>query len=142
MPAAIAVPAIFAAGSTIAGIFGTRSNNKAVSNAARVQQQQNNYAAELEAKATEEALKFARESEATRRSEFDRTQGMNRDLYDRADALAREQQAWERERYNQEVARKEPFRKFGLGAIAGLGKPIYAPGTAPGTLGSMFNKQK
>lgn len=123
MPAAVAAPALAswvvptivggasAAGSTIASIYGAKKSSSSANRAAQLQTQQNNYAADLEAKAAADALKFARESEATRRSEFDRTQTRNREMYD------------------MDTARREPFRQFSLGALAGLGKPLYPPGS-------------
>lgn len=128
MPAAVAIPAIATAvaggSAAAASIYGSRKASKASEAAARYQTQQANYAADLEAKAAAEALKFARETEDTRRREFQQTQERNYGLH-LAD-LAREDRLIAERR-----ARNDPFRNFSLGALGGLQKPLYAPGTRP-----------
>lgn len=132
MPAAIAIPAIIGAATAGASVYSARSGNKASTAAARLQTQQANYAADLEAKAAAEALEFTKAQEATRRAEFNQAQARNYDLYQRAEAR-------DEARYAQDQANKKPFREFSLGAMGQMGQPIYKPGQRrPGTLGSLY----
>lgn len=105
-----------------AGIYGARKNSQSADKAVKYQTQSANYAADLEAKASDRALAFATEQEAQRRREHEQTQARNYEIYMREDA------------------RKQPFRDFSVGALAGLSKPIYAPGTRPpgGSIGALM----
>jgi len=45
-------------------------------------------------------------------------------------------------RYERDQANRKPFRDFSIGALGGMSRPIYAPGTKPqyGTLGGLIKK--
>jgi hypothetical protein len=111
-----------------ASIYGAHKTGKAQTDAARYQQAQANYAADLEAKAAAEALAFAKEQEAARHAEWKTTQDRNYAIYvdDRTE---------DRRRYDDQVARREPFRKFAVGAQRQLSRPIYQAGTIGSLIG-------
>lgn len=128
MPAAVAVPLIVGAASAGASVYGAKKNSSANKAAAQYQTNSANYAADLEAKAAERALVFAREQEAQRAKEFAETQAKNRAIYDT-------EQAREQGRYDDLQTRMQPYRQFGVGAIGQLGRPIPRAGSLGARLG-------
>lgn len=125
MPAAIAVPLIVGAASAGASVYASKKNASTGERAARYQTDAANHAADLESIASQQQLDFVKQQEAQRQKEWQATQDRNYSIYQ--DETRRDD-----DRYNAQVARREPFRQFGVGAIAQLGQPI------PGSLGAMI----
>ena len=128
MPAIVAAAAIAAAGTVGSSVYAARSGARGARQAADAQTRAANYGADLEAKAAEQALVFAKEQEAARQREWQAAQDRNRAIYDT-------EQAREQGRYDDLQARLAPYRRFGRNAIGQMGRPI--PGSPiPGSLGA------
>jgi hypothetical protein len=126
MPAVI--PLVVAGVSAGATVYGAKKSSAAAKASAKYQTDTANYAADLEAKSSADALAFAREQEAQRHKEFAATQ-------DRNYALWLSDQDREQQRYDTRRADLAPYRALGAGSIGQLAKPIYAPGTLGNLVG-------
>lgn len=131
MPAAVAVPLIVGAASAGATAYAANRSSSAAKRAAGIQGRNADYAADLEAKAAQDALTFAKEQEAARQREWQMAQDRNHQIY--LGERAQEQQRYDTRR--QDLA---PYRQFGAKTLGQLARPI--PGMAPGSLGSRIGR--
>lgn len=123
----------------ISGIYANRSQLSASERAAEAQREAARAAAALEAKAAADQLTFLREQEARRQMEWEKTQALNREQYERAllaekarydAAAALEQQKLgiDQKRYDELQARLAPYREMGQNAFNKIGNSGVAPG--------------
>lgn len=105
-------------------LFNGKSQSNAASRAAQQQSQATRYAADLEAKAAQDALAFAKEQEAARQREWEQAQARNYDIW--------------QQRENQLM----PARRLGWGSIAQMAMPIPKSPTDkpnPGTVAALIH---
>jgi hypothetical protein len=149
MPAAIPIALAVgtAGGGAAAGYFGMKGSKQAAQlqsaaamRAAQLQTDAANRAADVSSASNDATLKFQQDAEAERKKEFYDTQQQN---------LVK---------YNEELARRQPFVDMGVGALAQIGrprpmqagaapgapyKPLYSQTPAPpGTLGDILAKKQ
>ena len=156
MPAIVAAAIITAGVGAGTAVYGSRSASRAADKSRKFQIEGANAAAEIEAKAAADVLQFQRDQEAQRRKEHEATEAKNWEIYqeelafDRAMAaddrsFSREQVGFNREQVEQRYEDLEPYRRFGVGSLAQLGRPIQnipqygvpKPKPQAGTLGAM-----
>lgn len=106
MPAAVAIPLITAGASATTQLVGAKMQSKSASKAADVQTQAANRAAEMEAEAAKQQLAFQQQQAQLAQQNYMDTRNFNRQVY------------------TDQQARLAPYRRFGEGAIAQLGRPI------------------
>lgn len=128
MPPLVAASIIGAVGTGAATAIGARSSSRSAQRAADYQTQQARYAADLEAKASADALAFAKEQEAQRQKEWMLTQDRNRAIYDAE--VGRDDQ-----RYQTRQNNLAPYRQFGAGSLGQLMRPIPGVGSLADRMG-------
>jgi hypothetical protein len=149
MPAAIPIALAIgtAGGGAAAGYFGMKGSNRAAATqsaasdrAAALQATAASRAADVAAASTADTLKFEQQKETTRKQELDDLNARN---------LVK---------FNEDLARRQPYMDMGVGALAQMGRPMVpqagaAPGAPykplysqtpppPGTLGDLITKQR
>lgn len=126
MPAAVAIPIITGAMGAGAAVYGANKQSAGARAAAASQASTANYAADLESKAAADQLTFAKQQEAERQAEWQKTQGQNQSNY-LAD-VARQQG-----NIDAKVGRLSPYINWGYGSIGQLMQPTP---NRPGSLRS------
>lgn len=128
-PAGMAIATLIGGTATAgAAAYGAHSNSSAANRSAAYQSQQAKYAADLEAKASADALQFAKEQEAQRQKEWMLTQDRNRAIYDAE--VGRDDL-----RYQTRQNNLAPYRQFGAGSLGQLMRPIPGVGSLADRMG-------